>query len=118
MRNLFKRKPKSTKLEAIKFTREGYCPVVGESFYQDALRWTRATCATGPTGRLTFTALLLTEPNNQHDSARGSPPQFGQGAELDEQLLGACLEKRTTSSEGQSGQAPICHRAWARAGRV
>lgn len=67
MLNLFRKRPKSLELNVVKLEREGYCAVVGESYYQNALRATRATCKRGPEGRLTFTAILVAEPDNPYD---------------------------------------------------
>jgi hypothetical protein len=66
--NLFKRQPKKVQLSLIELSREGYCAVVGESHYQDALRATRKACAIGSDGRPTFTAVLVPERNNPYDS--------------------------------------------------
>lgn len=68
MLKLFKKKPKAVSLRVIKLCQDGYCAVVGESHYQDALRATSTICATGPEGRRTFTAVLVAEPQNRYDA--------------------------------------------------
>lgn len=68
MLNPFKKKPKSFKLEVIELCQDGYCAVVGESHYQEALRATSTICTPGAEGRRTFTAVLIAEPDNPHDA--------------------------------------------------
>jgi len=73
MFRLFKKKPttqqKSTiELSLVKLCEDGYCAVVGESYYQDALRATGQICSVGPEGRPTFTAVIVPEPDNPYDS--------------------------------------------------
>jgi len=46
---------------------DGYCAVVGESHYQDALRRTAEICTSGQEGRPAFQAILLAEPKNEYD---------------------------------------------------
>jgi HIRAN domain len=69
---LFKRKltPKQTsiQLSCVELCGDGYCAVVGESFYQEALRATSRLCTTGADGRSTFTAVLVAEPDNPYDA--------------------------------------------------
>src|SRR5437762_1943057 len=65
--SLFKKKPKTISLRLIEFCRDGYCAVVGESHYQDALLATSTICEAGPEGRPTFTAVLIAEPQNPYD---------------------------------------------------
>jgi hypothetical protein len=70
---LFKKKPtmqqKSTiELSLVKLCEDGCCAVVGESYYQDALRATSRICSVGPEGRAAFTAALVPEPDNPYDS--------------------------------------------------
>jgi hypothetical protein len=55
-------------LSLVTLCEDGYCAVVGESHYQDALRATSRVCAVGPEGRPTFTAALVPEPDNPYDS--------------------------------------------------
>jgi hypothetical protein len=64
---LFKKQPKTASLHVIELCDDGYCAVVGESHYQEALRSTSGVCVTGPEGRPTFTAVLVAEPSNQFD---------------------------------------------------
>jgi hypothetical protein len=66
--NLFKKRAKEMKLSLIELSSEGYCAVVGESHYQEALRATRESCVIGPDGRPDFTAVLVPEPHNPYDS--------------------------------------------------
>ncbi len=65
--SLFKKKRKTISLRLIEFCQDGYCAVVGESYYQEALLATSTTCEAGPEGRPTFTAVLVAEPRNPHD---------------------------------------------------
>jgi hypothetical protein len=66
---LFKRKqPRGVSLELLELCGDGYLAVVGESFYQDALRRTAAICNPGQEGRPSFQAIVIREPNNPHDS--------------------------------------------------
>lgn len=51
----------------IKLCESGYCSVVGESFYQDALRATSGVCTLDRDGRRTFGAALIAEPDNPYD---------------------------------------------------
>lgn len=71
MFSLFKRKPRAEKstvqLSVIELCEDGYCAVVGESFYQDALRATSRASSVGPEGRPEFTAVLVREPDNPYD---------------------------------------------------
>lgn len=67
MLNLFKKKPKAVSLRVIELCDDGYCEVVGESHYQDALRATSTICSPGPEGRGAFTAVLVAEPDNPYD---------------------------------------------------
>lgn len=62
-----KKKPKPLTLNVVELETEGYCAVVGESHYQDALRATSTICTPGPEGRPTFTAVLVAEPDNPYD---------------------------------------------------
>jgi hypothetical protein len=68
MLNLFRKKPQSLMLEVLELSQEGYCAVVGESYYQDSLRATGELCTPGPEGRPTFTAILAAEPENIYDA--------------------------------------------------
>jgi hypothetical protein len=70
MFSLFKRKPKKStiKLSLVTLCEDGYCAVVGESHYQDALRATSHLCSVGLEGRPTFTAVLVPEPDNPYDT--------------------------------------------------
>ena len=66
---IFKKKqPRGIKLELLELCGDGHIAVVGESFYQDALRKTAALCTPGEDGRPSFQAILVREPNNPHDS--------------------------------------------------
>lgn len=58
----------SIELSLVELCGDGYCAVVGESHYQDALRGTSRICTVGPDGRSTFTAALVPEPANPYDS--------------------------------------------------
>lgn len=58
----------SIELSCVELCAGGYRAVVGESFYQDALRATSGICSLGSDGRPTFTAVLVAEPNNHYDS--------------------------------------------------
>lgn len=62
------RKREAPSVRLVRLCDDGYCAVVGESFYQDALRATSKTCIAGPTGRRTFTAALFAEPANPYDA--------------------------------------------------
>ena len=68
---LFKKKKPPTEstvaLSLVELCADGFCAVVGESYYQDALRATRPGCTIGPDGRPAFTAALLPEPDNPYD---------------------------------------------------
>ncbi len=68
MFNLFKRKVRTADLRLIELCADGYCAVVGESYYQDALLATRGICTTCPEDRPMFTAALVPEPENPYDS--------------------------------------------------
>lgn len=73
MFNLFKRKPtleqnSTLELSLVELCEDGYCAVVGESYYQDALRATGRVCSAGGEGRPAFTAALVPEPENPYDS--------------------------------------------------
>lgn len=69
MFNPFKKRPRAVRLSLVELSRDGYCAVVGESHYQDALRATRKICSIGPDSRPTFSAVLLPEPDNPYDSS-------------------------------------------------
>lgn len=58
----------SIHLSCLELCGDGYCAVVGESFYQKALRATSLRCTTSADGRPSFTAVLVAEPNNPYDS--------------------------------------------------
>lgn len=68
MLNFLKKRQKAVSLHAIELCGDGYCSVVGESHYQDALRATSRTCKPGSGGRRTFTAVLVAEPQNPYDA--------------------------------------------------
>ena len=69
---LFRKTQKASKhsvsLALLELCGDGHCAVVGESFYQDALRRTAAICTPGEDGRPSFQAILVREPNNPYDS--------------------------------------------------
>lgn len=68
--SLFRRKrsePPSVTLSLLELCGDGYCGVVGESHYQDALRRTATICTPGEEGRPSFQAILVAEPNNPYD---------------------------------------------------
>lgn len=58
----------TVQLSLVTLCEDGYCAVVGESHYQEALRSTSRICSVGPEGRPTFTAALVPEPENPYDS--------------------------------------------------
>ncbi len=67
---LFRRKRRelrSVPLSLIELCGDGYCAVVGESHYQDALRRTATICTPGEEGRPSFQAILVAEPENPYD---------------------------------------------------
>jgi hypothetical protein len=67
---LFKRarnQPQAISLSLIELCDDGYCTVVGESHYQDALRLTSTICTPSEEGRPAFQAVLVPEPNNEYD---------------------------------------------------
>lgn len=69
--SLFKRRrnePHSVTLSLVELCGDGYCAVVGESHYQDALRRTAKICTPGEEGRPSFQAILVAEPNNEYDA--------------------------------------------------
>src|SRR5262245_6205798 len=68
MLNFFRKRQKAVSLNVIELCGDGYCSVVGESHYQDALRATSETCERGSSGRRTFTAVLVAEPRNPYDA--------------------------------------------------
>lgn len=73
MFNRFKReKPTGTtssvELSVVELCADGYCAVVGESHYQDALRATSRVAQIGAEGRRVFTAVLVPEPENPYDA--------------------------------------------------
>lgn len=68
MLDIFRKTPKTLKLEVIELCQDGYCAVVGESYYQEALRATSVICMPGPEERPTFTAVLIAEPDNPYDA--------------------------------------------------
>ena len=68
--SLFKRRRNelhSATLSLVELCGDGYCAVVGESHYQDALRRTATICTPGEEGRPSFQAVLVAEPNNEYD---------------------------------------------------
>jgi hypothetical protein len=68
--SLFRRKRSelpSVTLSLLELRGDGYCAVVGESHYQDALRRTATICTPGEEGRPSFQAILVAEPNNPYD---------------------------------------------------
>jgi hypothetical protein len=66
--NLFRKRPKKVQLSLVELSSDGYCAVVGESHYQEALRATSRSCSIGRDSRPTFTAVLVPEPDNPYDS--------------------------------------------------
>jgi hypothetical protein len=96
--NLFKRKARLTLVE---LCGDGHCAVVGESFYQDALRATNRICTVGPDGRAAFTAALVPEPDNPYDanaiaihSPEGKVGHLSRDAALEYQDLFAEITRR------------------------
>lgn len=68
MFRIFKRRrPGTIQLSVVTLSDDGYCAVVGESHYQEALGATSHTCTVGDEGRPTFQAMLLPEPENPYD---------------------------------------------------
>ena len=73
MFSIFKRKPRveeassTVALSLLELCEDGYCAVVGESHYQEALRATSRICSAGPEGRPAFAGLLVPEPDNPYD---------------------------------------------------
>lgn len=67
MLSFFRKKPNSRPRRRVGLCEGGFCAVVGESYYQDALRATSEVCWSGPEGRM-FTATLVAEPENPHDA--------------------------------------------------
>lgn len=67
MFNLFKRKPAQTELSLTQLPCDGYCAVVGESYYQEALRATSQMGSLVSEGNRTFTAVLVSEPDDPYD---------------------------------------------------
>jgi|SRR5581483_6703788 len=59
--------PRTVSLSLLELCGDGYCAVVGESHYQDALRQTATICTPGEEGRPSFQAILVAEPENQYD---------------------------------------------------
>jgi len=62
------RKVHSIELSLVELCADGYCAVVGESHYQEALRATSRICSVGLDGNSSFTAALVPEPENPYDS--------------------------------------------------
>jgi len=62
-----RRNEQASRLSLIALHDDGYCAVVGESHYQEALRQTSRSCSMGPEGRPTFRAALVAEPENPYD---------------------------------------------------
>jgi hypothetical protein len=65
---LFGKKPKEASRRVVALSHRGDRSVVGESYYQDALRETSRNCIPGPGGRRKFTATLVREPENEYDA--------------------------------------------------
>jgi hypothetical protein len=63
-----RQREQASRLSLIALCDDGYCAVVGESHYQEALLRTSRDCSTGPEGRPTFLAALVAEPENPYDS--------------------------------------------------
>ena len=68
MFKLLKRRQRQVEPSLLELSSEGYCRVVGESHYQEALRATASSCSLSEDGRRTFTAALKHEPNNPYDA--------------------------------------------------
>lgn len=68
MRNFFRAKERKMELSVLELSGDGYCAVVGESHYQEALRGTAAICSVDEDGERVFQAYLIREPNNPYDS--------------------------------------------------
>jgi hypothetical protein len=62
-----RRRQKSVTVTVLELCGDGYCEVVGESHYQEALRQTAAISTPGEHGRRSFTAVLAAEPSNPYD---------------------------------------------------
>ena len=68
MLGFLKRKQEQLALTVVGLCRDGFCAVVGESHYQDALRATTEVCVDTFEGRPAFTAVLVGESENAYDS--------------------------------------------------
>ncbi|MGH3031854.1 MAG: tyrosine-type recombinase/integrase [Gaiellaceae bacterium] len=103
MFKLFKRRTRQVELSLLELSSEGYCRVVGESHYQEALKATVSSCSLSDDGRRTFTAALVREPNNPYDvNAVGiwSPTgKVGHLAERDQLVLLALVTTGLRRSE-------------------
>lgn len=67
MFGLFRRKEATVKLSLVELCGDGFCAVVGESHYQDALRGTAGICTETFEDRPSFTAALVPERDNEYD---------------------------------------------------
>lgn len=67
MFGLFKKKAKGFTLSLLELPSDGFCAVVGESHYQEALRATEGICSGGFEDRPDFTAALVPERDNPYD---------------------------------------------------
>jgi HIRAN domain len=68
MLDFFKSKQRSVTLSVLPLSGDGYCAVVGESHYQEALGGTAGLCSLDENGERVFQAFLVREPNNPYDS--------------------------------------------------
>jgi hypothetical protein len=66
--DFFKSKQRSVKLSVLPLRGDGYCAVVGESHYQEALGGTAGLCSLDENGERVFQAFLVREPDNPYDS--------------------------------------------------
>ena len=66
--DFFKSTQRSVKLSVLPLRGDGYCAVVGESHYQEALDGTAGLCSLDENGERVFEAFLVREPNNPYDS--------------------------------------------------
>ncbi len=99
MLRFLKRRPTTpptttVQLSLVTLCEDGYCAVVGESHYQEALLSTSRICFPGPEGRLTFTAALVPELENPYDSnaiavysPEGKLGYFSRGTAIDYRQL-------------------------------
>jgi uncharacterized tellurite resistance protein B-like protein len=88
---------KTPRLSLLELCGKGYCAVVGESYYQDALRATTRISYIGPGGRHAFAATLVREPDNPYDAnaiaVHSSEGKLGHLSREDAVAYGAVFEE-------------------------